>query len=89
MREAILGLWIEATIDDDGGVTVRLAGQLIECEVERVVERLADLGGRKLQLDVGRLTYVGARGIELLRSLRCRGAVLVGCPPVIADLIDC
>ena len=77
--------------DDDGELTLRLEGRLVEPWVGELLGacREAAGAGRRLVLDFSGVTFVDAAGTACLRDLREQGAALRGCSGFIAELLRC
>lgn len=72
-----------------GGERFRLEGQLTGvyvAEVGRVVNPLLDQPGR-ISLDLRGVTFVDARGAQLLRALVARNVEVHGCSTFVAHLL--
>jgi hypothetical protein len=82
----MLRIWSEERSDSARGLRLRLEGQVREPwlgELERVLAE-AFARGVAPSLDLAGVSFVDARGIELLRSLRSRDVELENCSPFTA-----
>lgn len=83
----MLRIWTEERGDSERGLRLRLEGQVREPwlgELERVLAE-AFARGAAPSLDLAGVSFVDARGIELLRSLRSRDVELENCSPFTAE----
>ena len=80
-------LKIVAAPNGSGTVTLVLEGRLIGPWVEelRRASEAALGSSERLALDLGAVSYVDRRGLELLRSLAGRRAQLDNCSPFVAE----
>jgi anti-anti-sigma regulatory factor len=78
------------TIQNDGSPTVlKLEGKLLEPWIGELHEACRKTGDQvgHATLDLAGLTYVDVPGTIALRDLRRRGVMLVGCSPLVAELL--
>ena len=78
------------SLEGTDGRILALDGRLADAwvdEVSRAASAALSANGSALTLDLSGLTYVDARGAGLLRSLRDRGARLVGESSFVATLV--
>ena len=74
-------------VDDGGRITLRLAGRL-DLEQSSELLHLYDETRGAMRLDLTDLLSADAAGLDTLRTLRRRGAGLVGLTPYIALQLD-
>ena len=55
-------------------------------ELERQVAQLADCGST-VHLDLSLVTFVGPRGLSMLRRLLAQSEVTAACPPLLRGLL--
>jgi ABC-type transporter Mla MlaB component len=83
----MLRIWSEDPSGPEASQRLRLEGQVREPwlgELERALaEALAR--GTALRVDLAGVSFVDARGVELLRSLRKRNVQLENCSPFTAE----
>ena len=77
--------WIGVVTEGDRRI-VRLAGRLTAAQVPELLTTCAASGA--LELDLSDLVSADPAGIEALRRVRARGAVLVGTPGYIQLKLD-
>ena len=67
--------------------TLRLEGQILGPWVDalRDVCERALTGGEQVDLDLGEVSFVDLRGVELLRSLAARGVATANCSGFVAE----
>jgi anti-anti-sigma regulatory factor len=75
---------------DARGVVLVLQGhillewaELLEHECEELLR-----SGRRVVLDFSRVIFVGRTGFETLKRLSRAGVEIVGCPPLLADMLE-
>jgi hypothetical protein len=72
-----------------GETWLRIEGQLVSPELAELSRKAHPaLREGPLVLDLRDVSYASAPARSLLRSLRDRGARLVGCPPDLAGMLD-
>ena len=74
-------------VDDGGRITLRLAGRL-DFEQSSELLHLYDETHGAMRLDLSDLLSADAVGLETLRTLRSRGAGLVGLTPYLGLQLD-
>jgi hypothetical protein len=77
--------WI-GVADEAGRRIVRLAGRLGEAQVPEFLQSCAGVGA--LTLDLTDLVSADAAGLDALRRIRLRGALVVGAPGYIQLKLD-
>jgi anti-anti-sigma regulatory factor len=82
-------LRITAIETDDARAILKLEGELLEPSVGELEEacRRACVCGPSATVDLAGISYVDTPGMIALRNLRRRGMRLVGCSPLIAELL--
>jgi ABC-type transporter Mla MlaB component len=70
----------------DGATLLKLEGKLLAPWTGEVLEQCNGADGR-VQLDLGRVSYVDGAGLALLNELRGRGATIVACSGFVAELL--
>jgi hypothetical protein len=71
-------------------LVLRLEGRLVEPwigELQAACHDPSDRCGRRVELDVGGLSFADAEGIEVLRILAGRGLAIVNRSPFLAELL--
>ena len=82
-------LIIERTREDNGTLTLTLAGRLIGAWVHELAsecERILATGMR-LGLDLALVSFVDADGADLLRALAGRDVTLLHCSPFVVEQV--
>ena len=74
-------------VDDKGRITLRLAGRL-DLEQSSGLLHLYDETHGAMRLDLTDLMSADAAGLDMLRTLRSRGAGLVGLTPYLGLQLD-
>jgi ABC-type transporter Mla MlaB component len=82
-------LKITKTAEQDGGLTVKLEGKLLEAWVGEVFDACAEAEGRAdpCRLDLSGVTFADAAGAAVLRILIRRGLFVVACSGFLAELL--
>jgi len=74
-------------VDEGGRITLRLAGRL-DLEQSSELLHLYDETDGAMRLDLTDLMSADAAGLDMLRTLRSRGAGLVGLTPYLGLQLD-
>jgi ABC-type transporter Mla MlaB component len=82
-------LRITHTNGQDSNLTLRLEGKLLGPWVTELARSCDDLScsPERLRLDLSAVTFVDGPGVALLRDLLGRGAALVACSGLVAELL--
>ncbi len=76
--------------EDDSRVTLGLQGRIVSEWVALLEQECLDQlrSGRAVRLDFSEVTFVGRKGAEMLRELAGAGVEIIGCSPLIQEVID-
>jgi hypothetical protein len=87
-NDGLLMLRISKVVDD-GRITLRLEGRLLEPWVEALTAECAGLDGDRRQhvLDLSAVTFLDAAGVRAVRELTGRSLKLIGCSGFISELL--
>jgi hypothetical protein len=69
----------------NGRPVLRLEGQVIGPWVDELRRACETLAGGAVTLDLADVSFVGRRGVELLRALGAGGVAVTRCSPFVAE----